>query len=77
MSAYMYANTHIYEGTYLTSTVSLRLSLTGDSANIHFAQTSSKLKMFNMVITFKAGMDRGVLPLPFASLWENTSENIK
>lgn len=43
MSVYMYVNTHthIHEGTYLTSTVSLRLSLTGVRPNIHFAQTSS------------------------------------
>lgn len=40
MSVYMYAYTHIYEGMYLSSTVSLGLSLT-DRANIHFAQTSS------------------------------------
>lgn len=69
MSVYMYVHKHTQERRYLTSTVSLRLSLTGDCPNIHFAQTSS--------IVPKAGMDRGVLPLPFASLWDNTSKNIK
>lgn len=34
---------HTCEGTYLTRTVSLRLSLTGDRSNIHFTQTSSIL----------------------------------